>query len=82
MRSFFQLHLRITKENSYITNGIKTQISELKSKHETDITTVNNSVNEVKSSVESLQTKHDEDIEKLLAAHDNPWEDFSIVSKG
>ena len=69
-------------DTTNITDGIKSQINELENKHNNDITTVNNTVDEVKSSVESLQTKHDKDIEKLLAAHDNPWEDFSIVSKG
>ena len=66
-------------DTTNITDGIKSQINELENKHNNDITTVNNTVDEVKSSVESLQTKHDEDIEKLLAAHDNPWEDFSII---
>ena len=71
--------LEIKADDTSVTDGLKSQISELESKHNTDINTVNNSVDEVKSSVESLQTKHDEDIEKLLAAHDNPWEDFSII---
>ena len=71
--------LEIKADDTSVTDGLKSQISELESKHNTDINTVNNSVDEVKSSVERLQTKHDEDIEKLLAAHDNPWEDFSII---
>ena len=71
--------LEIKADDTSVTDGIKSQINELENKHNNDITTVNNTVDEVKSSVESLQTKHDKDIEKLLAAHDNPWEDFSII---
>ena len=74
--------LEIKADDTSVTDGLKSQISELESKHNTDINTVNNSVDEVKSSVESLQTKHDKDIEKLVSAHDNPWEEFSIITKG
>lgn len=66
-------------EDTSVTDDLKSQINALESKHDTEIDEVNNTVNTVKTSVEDLQTKHNEDIEKLLAAHDNPWEEFGIV---
>lgn len=43
---------------------------------------IEKNVTDIGDKIKELETKHNKEIEKLLAAHDNPWEEFSIVKKG
>lgn len=57
--------------------GLDSKIQELEEKAED--TTVTDGL---KSQIDALESKHDNDIEKLMSAHENPWEEFNIVTKG